>query len=39
MVANQYNVVYWDQQDQPKSYDGNGIAVGDATQEDTEAVR
>ena len=36
MFADLYNLVYWDQQDQPKT---DGIAVGDTTQEDTEAVR
>ena len=39
MIANLYNSVYWDRQDQPKTHDGDGIAVGDAKQEDTEAVR
>ena len=39
MLADLYNLVYWDQEDQPKNNDADGIAVGDATQEDTEAVR
>ena len=39
MLADLYNVVYWDQEDQPKINDGDGITVGDATEEDIEVVR
>lgn len=39
MLADLYNVVYWDQEDQPSINDGDGIAAGNVPQEDTEAVR
>lgn len=39
MLADPCNLVYWDQEDQPKSTESDGTANGNALEEDNEAVR